>query len=198
MPNECSFMTTRQIEILQIAQNLFKEKGYSAASVRDIAKAANVEPATLYSHISGKEDLLEATCFEMAEKFLSAIDDVNDIYFDAAQKLKMAVNSHVAILTENLSAAVVFQREWRHLGEPRRSDFILLRNKYEEGFRVIVQNGIDEGLFNEVDHKIAVLTILSSLNWVVEWYRPDGNLNAEQIADELYNFILTGLKKHSI
>jgi TetR/AcrR family transcriptional regulator, cholesterol catabolism regulator len=191
-------MTTRQIEILQIAQDLFKEKGYSAASIRDIAKAANVEPASLYSHIEGKEDLLEVTCFELAEKFLSAIHEVNDIYFDAAQKLKMAVTSHVQILTENPSAAFVFQREWRHLGEPRKSDFILLRNNYEEGIRSIVQNGIDEGLFNEVDHKIAVLTILSSLNWIVEWYRPDGSLKADQIAKKLYNFILTGLKKESL
>ena len=191
-------MTSRQKEILEIAQDLFKEKGYSAASVRDIAKAANVEPASLYSHMNGKEDLLDATCFEMARKFLSAIDEVNDIYFDAAQKLKMAVFNHVTILMENLSAAVVFQREWRHLGEPRKSEFIGLRNKYEEGFRTIVQNGIDEGLFNEVDKKIAALTVLSSLNWVVEWYRPDGAKNAEEIAEQLYNFILTGLKKESL
>jgi len=191
-------MTSRQKEILEIAQDLFKEKGYSAASVRDIAKAANVEPASLYSHMNGKEDLLDATCFEMARKFLSAIDEVNDIYFVAAQKLKMAVFNHVTILMENLSAAVVFQREWRHLGEPRKSEFIGLRNKYEEGFRTIVQNGIDEGLFNEVDKKIAALTVLSSLNWVVEWYRPDGAKNAEEIAEQLYNFILTGLKKESL
>ena len=191
-------MTTRQIEILQLAQDLFKEKGYSAASVRDIAKAANVEPASLYSHISGKEDLLDATCFNMAEKFLAAVDEVNDIYFDAAQKLKMAVHNHVTILTEHLSAAVVFQREWRHLGEPRKSEFITLRNQYEEGFRTIVQNGIDEGLFNEVDNKIAALTILSSLNWIVEWYSPEGAKNAGQIADQLYQFVLTGLKKDSL
>lgn len=188
-------MTSRQIEILQIAQDLFREKGYSAASVRDIAKAAKVEPASLYSHMNSKEDLLDATCFDMAGKFLNSIQEVNDIYFDAAQKLKMAVDGHVKILTEHLSAAVVFQREWRHLGEPRRSEFIKLRNQYEAEFRTIVQNGIDEGLFNEVDKKMAVLTILSSLNWIVEWYRPDGPLNARQIAEQLFNFILTGLKK---
>lgn len=188
-------MTSRQLELLQIAQALFKEKGYAAASVRDIAKAANVEPASLYSHFSGKEDLLDATCFEMAEKFLTAIEEVNDIYFNAEQRLHMAVHNHVKILTENLNASYVFQREWRHLGEPRKSEFIELRNRYEDGFRKIIENGIEEGLFNEVDIKIATLTLLSSLNWIVEWYRTDGAKGAEQIADQLYGFILTGLRK---
>lgn len=188
-------MTERKFEILQIAQNLFKENGYTATSIRDIAKAAGVEPASLYSHIQGKEELLDTTCFALAQKFIDGIKEVNDIYFDAAQKLQMAVDTHVQILTDNLNAAVVFQRDWRHLSGERKHQFIDLRNIYEEGFRVIVQNGIDEGLFNEVDVKFATLTILSSLNWIVEWYHEDGSLTPKQIAENLYNFILTGLKK---
>mgnify|MGYP001587620997 FL=1 len=188
-------MTERKLAILQIAQGLFMEKGYTATSVRDIAKSAGVEPASLYSHINGKEELLDRTCFEMAEKFLTGIEEVNDIYFDAAQKLKMAVDTHVNILTNHIDAAVVFQRDWRHLNEVRRSEFIELRNAYEDGFRVIVQNGIDEGLFSEVDVKFAALTILSSLNWIVEWYDPKGKLTASEIVANLFNFTFTGLKK---
>ncbi len=188
-------MTNRKLEILTLAQHLFKERGYSATSVRDIAKAAGVEAASLYSHINGKEELLDRTCFTMAERFILGIKEVNDIYFDAALKLKMAVDTHVNILSNNIDASVVFQRDWRHLNEERRAEFIELRNAYEEEFRVIVQNGIDEGLFNEVDVKFAALTILSSLNWIVEWYNTEGSLSASEIAENLYNFILTGLKK---
>lgn len=188
-------MTDRKLEILEIAQRLFCENGYAATSIRDIAKAANVEPASLYSHINGKEELLDRTCFMMADKFLTGIDDVNDIYFDAAQKLKMAVDTHINILTNHLDASVVFQHEWRYLSDERKAEFIELRNKYEEGFRVIVQTGIDEGIFNEVDVKFATLALLSSLNWIVEWYDKDGDLTPSEIADRLYQFVLTGLKK---
>ncbi len=188
-------MTERKLEILSIAQSLFKDNGYTATSMRDIAKAANVEPASLYSHINGKEELLDTTCFSMAEKFINGIAEVNDIYFDAAQKLKMAVDTHVGILATNLNAAIVFQRDWRHLSDDRKAAFIVLRNQYEEGMRVIVQNGIDEGLFNEVDVKFATLTLLSSLNWIVEWYDAEGRLTPAEIAENLYNFVLTGLKK---
>jgi len=76
--------------------------------------------------------------------------------------------------------------------------FIVKRNIYEEGIREIVQTGIDEGIFNETDKKFAALTILSSVNWIVEWYKPKGKLNAKEIAEKLSDFILTGLKKEAL
>ncbi|MBU6325847.1 MAG: TetR/AcrR family transcriptional regulator, partial [Bacteroidetes bacterium] len=85
---------------------------------------------------------------------------------------------------------------WRHLGEPSLTAFKKLRDEYEGAFRAIIRNGEEEGVFHEVDHKFAALTILSSLNWVVEWYRPDGGMSADEIAERLTRFILSGLSKH--
>ena len=188
-------MTDRKKEILTSSQNVLKEKGYAATSVRDIAKALEIEPASLYSHFESKEDILRITCFEMAEKFELAVKEVNDIYFNAEENLRMAIKFHVEILTKNLDAAIIFIRDWRNLSSDSLTQFIAKRNTYEEGFREIVQTGIDEGVFNETDKKFAALTILSSVNWIVEWYQPNGNLTAEQIAEKLSDFILTGLKK---
>ncbi|MFT4875428.1 MAG: AcrR family transcriptional regulator [Bacteroidia bacterium] len=188
-------MTERKKEILALSQSVLKEKGYAATSVRDIAKALDMEPASLYSHFKNKEDILKITCFEMADKFELAVKEVNDIYFNAEEKLRMAIKLHVEILTQNLDSALIFIRDWRNLTGKSLEQFVAKRNVYEEGFREIVQTGIDEGIFNETDKKFAALTILSSVNWIVEWYKPDGNLNAEQIAEKLSNFILSGLKK---
>jgi TetR/AcrR family transcriptional regulator, cholesterol catabolism regulator len=189
---------SRKQEIVGVSQNLFQEKGYQATSVRDIAKALEMEPASLYSHLETKEDILEEICFGMAEKFLSAVDEVNDIYFDAELKVKMAVENHVKILTDNLDAAVVFIREWRNLSEPKKSAFVEKRKQYEQGIREIVQTGIDELKFNEVDKGFAALTILSSVNWIVEWYSSDGKLSPMEIAEQLSRFILTGLRKENL
>jgi AcrR family transcriptional regulator len=188
-------MTERKKEILALSQSVLKEKGYAATSVRDIAKALDMEPASLYSHFKNKEDILKITCFEMADKFELAVKEVNDIYFNAEEKLRMAIKLHVEILTQNLDSALIFIRDWRNLTGKSLEQFVAKRNVYEEGFREIVQTGIDEGVFNETDKKFAALTILSSVNWIVEWYKPDGNLDAEQIAEKLSNFILSGLKK---
>ena len=188
-------MTERKKEILASSQSVLKEKGYAATSVRDIAKALEMEPASLYSHFKSKEDILKITCFEMADKFELAVKEVNDIYFNAEEKLRMAIKLHVEILTQNLDSAIIFIRDWRNLTGSSLTEFIAKRNVYEEGFREIVQTGIDEGVFKETDKKFAALTILSSVNWIVEWYQPNGKLNAEQIADKLSNFILSGLEK---
>lgn len=190
--------TDRKREILQVSQRLFKQNGYASTSVRDIARELSIEPASLYSHINTKEDILVAICFQMADRFELAIKEVNDIYFDAEQKLRMAINSHVNILTDNLDGAVVFMREWRNLNGEKLSSFLEKRNAYESGIRTIVQNGIDEGLFVETDKKFAALTILSSVNWIVEWYREDGDLSPREIAEKLTDFILTGLKRNSL
>ncbi len=186
--------TDRKREILNVSQRLFKEKGYTGTSVREIAKELNIEPASLYSHVKTKEDILDQICFDMAEKFLLAIEEVNDIYFDAEGKLRMMVDNHVAILTDDLDAAAVFIKEWRHLSEPRLSEFVKLRNQYEMGLREIIQTGIDENKFNEIDKKFGALTILSAVNGITEWYKPDGTLTPEEIAHRLYDFIWSGLK----
>lgn len=188
-------MTERKREILAASQNVLKEKGYAATSVRDIAKALSMEPASLYSHFKSKEDILKITCFDMADKLELGIAEVNDIYFNAEEKLRIAINLHVKVLTQNLNSAMIFIRDWRNLTGKSLDQFILKRNAYEAGFREIVQTGINEGIFNETDKKFAALTILSSVNWIVEWYKEDGSLSSEQIATKLSDFILSGLKK---
>jgi AcrR family transcriptional regulator len=117
-------MTERKRELLSSSQQVLKNKGYAATSVRDIAKALDMEPASLYSHFENKEDILKLTCFEMADKFHLAIKEVNDIYFNAEEKLRMAIKFHVELLTENLDAAIIFIRDWRNLTGESLSQFV--------------------------------------------------------------------------
>lgn len=186
---------SRKEQIIRTAEQLFKKNGYSGASMRDIAAELGIEAPSLYTHIRSKDELLETICFRIADKFIKAIDEVNDIYFNAEEKLKMAINSHVKIITEDLVGSSVFIHEWRHLTEPSLTRFIEMRKKYESNFRTILQNGEDENLFETSDKKFAVLTILSALNWITEWYKPDGSMSPEQVSERLTEFILNGLKK---
>ncbi len=186
---------SRKEQISNTAAELFSERGYMATSMRDIAEKMGIEAASLYNHISGKEEILHSICFDMAHLFIKAIDEVNDIYFDAEKKLRMAIQNHVGILTATLTRSTVFLHEWKYLTGDNRIAFIALRDKYEKEFTVILQNGEDENLFKDVDKKFAVLNILSSLNWITEWYKPTGEMTPDQIAAKLSDFILMGLSK---
>ncbi len=185
---------SRKEQIVVASAKLFREKGFEAASMRDIARALGIEAASLYSHIKSKDELLEIICFQMADRLLKAIDEVNDIYFNAEEKLRMAISNHVKIVTDDLDASSVFLREWRHLKPEKLKEFIPLRNRYEDGFTHILVNGENENVFEAPDKKFAVLTILSAVNWITEWYQPNGSKSPAEIAGHLSDFILTGLK----
>jgi AcrR family transcriptional regulator len=187
----------RKDRIIKTAAALFKQKGFESSSMREIAKAEGIEAASLYSHINSKEELLESICFDMADKFIKSIDEVNDLYFNAEEKLFMAIKNHVKIITDNLDYSTVFIREWRKLPKQKINYFINLRKKYEDGFKQILINGENENVFSVPDKKFAVLTILSAVNWITEWYNPKGEMNSDEIAEHLYNFILKGLKSNT-
>ncbi len=189
---------SRKEQIILTAAQLFKQKGYEASSMRDIALVLNIEAASLYHHIKSKEEILELICFSMAQKFLSAIAEVNDIYFNAEEKLRKAILHHVEIITEDINKSAVFLREWRSLPENSLKEFMLLRNQYESEFTHIIENGMQEDIFENVDKKFAVLSILSSVNWINEWYQADGKMNAEEIAKKISDFVMGGLRKKMI
>jgi AcrR family transcriptional regulator len=186
---------SRKDQIIQTASKLFREKGFEAASMRDIAGELGIEAASLYSHIKSKDEILETICFRAADEFITAIGDVNDIYFDAEEKLRMAVKNHVRIITGDLDSSTVFLREWRNLTGDKKKEFIDFRNRYENEFRTIIAQGENENVFETVDVRFAALTILSAVNWIVEWYNPKGSMPPDEIADNLSDFILTGLRK---
>ncbi len=185
----------RKQQILNVSSKQFRERGFAAANMRDIAAEIGIEAASLYYHIKSKDELLETICFGMAGKFIEAIHEVNDIYFNAEEKLRMAIKLHIQIITQNLDQSVVFLNEWKHLKEPYLSEYKKLRDEYEEGFKAIIILGKTENIFDDVDLDFANLTILSAVNWIYQWYNPHGGMAPSEIAIKLSDFILGGLKK---
>ena len=186
-------MSPRKIQILQEASALMRMKGYASTTVRDIASSLNIEAASLYNHISSKEEILETICANLANQFETGILEINDIYFNAIEKLKMAIESHIRILTQDLNASYVFIHEWRNLSETALNEFVRRRDLYEKEFREILFLGEKEGTFTDVDEKFVVITILSSLNSTIEWYKPNGQLSPKDVSNKLSDFILHGL-----
>lgn len=185
---------TRKEQIEKTATALFKSKGYSATSMRDLANALGIEAASIYSHIRSKEEILQRVCFKMADEFFDALDAAESMEGAATVRLQRAIAAHVQVLTQNTEASAVFLYEWRHLSEPLHSNFLALRDKYEAHFREIIRLGIQRGEFSVPDEKFAVLTILSALNWIHTWYKPEGKMTPSEIAENLSEMLLNGLR----
>jgi TetR/AcrR family transcriptional regulator, cholesterol catabolism regulator len=186
---------SRKQQIQEKATELFTEKGYAATSMRDLANHLGIEAASLYSHIRSKEEILQNICFKMAELFFSSMSEVRKGKGTATERMKEALKVHVRVITKDPAASAVFFNEWRHMSEPFLSEFLGMRNEYESIFINILKEGIENGDFKTMDEKFGMLTLLSSLNWVHRWYKAEGKMSAEEVAEKLASMLIDGIKK---
>ena len=185
----------RREELFAVAEKQFAERGFHATSVRDIAEAMQIKGGSLYAHIESKDDLLWEIVSAAADRFFAAIDPIVRSNLVTVEKLRRAISAHVGVVTSNLNAAAIYSNEWRYLSDTRRHQFAERRNEYERIVRCLVHNCIREGTFADVDEKFATLLILSSINWLYQWYRPDGPMTPDEIARKLTDMLFNGLRR---
>ncbi|WP_310395196.1 TetR/AcrR family transcriptional regulator [Hymenobacter sp.] len=186
----------RKAQIDRTATALFRARGFAATSMRELATELGLEAGSLYSHIKSKEEILHRVCFGLAADFFAGFDAATvGATAPLATQLRLAMEAHVRVLTRDSAASAVFLHEWRHLSEPARTEFLALRDRYEAGFRGLVQRGIAAGELHAPDAAFAVLTLLASLNWLPTWYRPDGKLTPDEIAHRLAEQLLNGMRR---
>ena len=185
----------RKDQITNVATNKFREKGYRAVSMRELADHVGIEAASFYNHFDSKESILKEICFRMAHEFFNGLEEAIKAQQVPDKMLALAIKSHIRVFTENTDASAVFFHDWRYLSEPYLSEFKELRVKYENIFREILRQGMSKKLFAKQDETFLVLTIFSLLNWVYEWYDPNGKFTPVQIAENLSSMILNGIRK---
>lgn len=184
---------SRKDQIFYTAIQLFRDRGYSATGMREIAKALDIKAASLYSHIKSKEEILQKICFDVAHDFFNGLEGIEKNNFTGKMRIEAAIHSHIHVIAKNRSKVSVFLHEWKHLKEPYLSDFIELRSQYEGRFKEYLSYGINKGEFDIDDLDFTALTILSSLNWTANWFKKDGKMTEEQIAKKLSTILIKGI-----
>ncbi|MCC5921829.1 MAG: TetR/AcrR family transcriptional regulator [Cyclobacteriaceae bacterium] len=182
----------RKEQIYSEATKLFRDKGYSATSMRDLAQCLGIEAASLYSHIRSKEEILQQICFRMADEFFSRLNTI-DREASVSEQLRESMIIHVGVITQDTAASAVFFNEWRHLGEESLAQFIEMRNRYEQHYIDIFQIGMDSGELKVKDPKFAMLSALSFLNWTHNWFKPNRKMNSREVGELLAERFLHGI-----
>ena len=187
----------RRREIDEVASELFHANGYAATSVRDIARALDIQGASLYAHVASKEDVLWSIVDGAAAVFEAKADEavVDTAISDPVERLAALVEAHVDVVTADPERASVFVTEWRHLSGDRRSAIAQRRDAYEQRFRAVIEDGRSVGVFRATDAALAATFILTALNGIATWYRPDGRLSADRIADHYVDLALRSLSE---
>ncbi len=190
--------SSRKEQVIRVAAELFREKGYVASSMRDLAQKLGIEAASLYSHIKSKEEILHILCFDMAADFMASLEEVEKQQdLPASEKLRKGIIGHIQVMALDLTASAVFMNEHRHLSQPSLRDFLLMRIRYINRFKGMIEEGVATGEFKKsIDKKLAVMTLFSSLNWMPMWYDPKAAIEPVELGFQLADMLINGLKQN--
>lgn len=181
-------------EIFSETIRLFSERGYSSTSMRDIADAVGLLPGSLYVHISGKEQLLGDIVESGIDRFIAALREALDAEDSADARLRLAIQAHMRIVSEAADHMLVALHQWKYVQGERREAIVKRRREYEALYMKIIKDGIKHGELREgVKPRIAVLTLIGTLNWTSEWFSPKGAESPEEVGNAIADVLLSGL-----
>ncbi|HEU4333394.1 MAG TPA: TetR/AcrR family transcriptional regulator [Candidatus Eisenbacteria bacterium] len=182
----------RREEILRAALRAFRERGYHATTLDDIARRLGVRNTALYHYFPDKESILYECHRESLGELDRILAEARGLP-EPGERLRHVIREHVRVMTDTLEGSPL-AFEVKSLSPGRRSEIIAGRDRYERDVRRMVRGGIRAGTFRSVDAKIAVFAILGAINWIARWYRPGGAMRAEELGARFADQLIGGLE----
>ena len=187
---------TRKEEITITAAKLFKEKGYSAVTMRDLATAMGIKAASLYNHINSKEAILNTIIISLAEAFTNGMKQITASNDSCLDKLKKIIELHVHISSKNSNGMAALNNDWMHL-ETQLIHYQNLRSDYENDFKIILEKGIKAGEIINVKPDVMMFSILTTLRSLYIWIPKKEDINLQELTDNLSNILINGIANKS-
>lgn len=184
---------TRKDIIVQKAAALFKEKGFKAASMRELADVVGVEAASLYNHIKNKNELLHDICFNVANRYNEKLTEIEAMPVTSIKKVEELLRFHIRGMVEYFDEVFVSDREWKHLSEPYLSNFQNQRRTYRKRFATLIEDGISKGQIKKIDPTTAILIMLHAISGIESWHRSKHKISGEELEENMITILVGGL-----
>ena len=182
--------------IIKEASKLFKEKGFNATSMRDLADSVGVEAPSLYNHIQSKSELLKIICSNVGEKFAAKIAEVEATKIPAIEKVEKLLRFHIHEMINYYEDEYVSGHEWRYLKDPFLSEYREQRRNYRKRFTAIIQQGIDQNEIKEIDANTAVLILLNAITSIDQWHRIVHKVSSNELEENIITILIEGLRSN--
>jgi TetR/AcrR family transcriptional regulator, cholesterol catabolism regulator len=183
----------RRIEICRTAAQIFRDRGYDATSVSDIARALGITKAGLYHYFESKEALL----FEITSYGLDRVRDEVILparaVRDPEARLRQMVTRHALIATQGRGAIAQIVDEVRALPPPARKRVEERMRAYVDLVRETLVELRSAGRLRDVDPTVATFSVIGTILWLPRWFRQNGRLSQEQVANQIADVVLGGV-----
>jgi AcrR family transcriptional regulator len=189
---------SKEHEILTVAARLFKEKGYRATTLEDIAVAVGMLKGSLYYYIRSKEELLYLVVRDPIRQAYNRLEGIVNATAPVKIKIAQGIANHMTLYHQHYPHIAVYLHDYHHLMQQLQQNIIETPKHYQRLWAVLLQQGVDTGeLRSDLNVKVTAYAILGMCNWVYRWYNPHGTLSAEEIADIFTTLVLEGLVNKS-
>lgn len=182
----------RRADLVRVSARLFREKGYDATTVRDIASAVGMRSGSPFYHFKSKQEILAAV---MEEGLVAGLDEAEGIVasqLPALDKFKKLLRAHLeTVLGEGHDFIPVLLYDWHALSPDLQEKIIDLKDRYDRLWQTAISELKQAGLIRS-DSKIVRLLLLGAINYSVQWYKPGKGLDLDQLAEQIVDFFLTG------
>lgn len=181
-----------QDEITRVAAICFGEMGYRATSLDTIAAKIGISKVTLYKYVSGKEELLWRVFERTIDAFRTGLRQIVEQDLAADEKLRRIIRYQVNLLTGHLPFLTVFFSEESGLSPDMARRVAREKRQYDRTIERVVRDGMAEGRLRDLPPTLLVFALLGMCNWLYKWYRPDGPLTPDLIADTVVDVVEHG------
>jgi len=179
--------------LLAGAATLFRQKGYAGTTTRELSGLLGLQNASLYHHISGKEDILFRLCMGALEHVAEGIDQVMDPRLSPIDQLRALALRYTQIALEDRDRHATMLIEIRALSDARRTEVVEARDKNVRRVQDVIAAALSEGeIRQDIDVKYVTLALFNLLNWSIFWWRPDGEIEASELAEILWKVFADG------
>jgi AcrR family transcriptional regulator len=190
---------SRRDELLGIAAELFAERGFNNTTVRDIADAAGILSGSLYHHFDSKESMVDEILSSFQAELFRTYDAILASDLDPRGKLEAVVRASFEAIDRHHSEVAIFQSDAAFLMQFERFDYLREHNeRFHAMWLGLLRDGVASGVLRaDVDAELVFRFIRDTVWVAVHWYRPGGELSADQVADQYLSILLDGVSNRS-
>ena len=183
----------RRDQILRSLASFVRDRKLASLTMRDIADRLGLVKGNLYYYFKNKQDILFHCHVKCISISLAALDEIRAQQLPPVESLHMLLVRHIRNITEDAYGGVLLT-DLESLMPSQRKRYVAMRDRFEQGVRKMIRDGIAQGEFAEQNVYLAGFTVLGAINWIPKWHRPDGRLSSVEIAESIADQLIRSLR----
>ncbi|MBA3824097.1 MAG: TetR/AcrR family transcriptional regulator [Ktedonobacterales bacterium] len=180
-------------KLLRVAARLFRQHGYAATSTQQLATELGLQKGSLYHHIEKKEELLYLICMDALMHIQLAVEKAIEPISDPGDRLRTLIRAHTCTALDDQDKFATALLDNRELSDENKSTIMELHDYYEGVVQEVIRACQEAGIVRrDTAPRQLTLFLLSMMNFTAFWYRPDGKLTPDDLADQFIQQFLQG------